>query len=284
VLIIGETGTGKELIARAVHHASRRADMRFLAFNCGAFSEELLANELFGHEKDAFTGATTTKVGLFEAANGGTVFLDEISEMPQSMQVKLLRVVQEKTILRLGGTQPIPVDVRIVAATNREPKKLVEEGRLRSDLYYRLNVVSLYVPPLAERRDDIPLLARHFMEKYSQEQGKPVEGISDEMMEILMNYPFPGNVRELENIIERAVTLAVGETLEARDLPKDLKMVHFQALRASSGGLLTLEETEREYIRWILKQTDGNKTRAAEILGIDRVSLWRKLKKYHLED
>jgi|Deesub1362A_J573_1020465.scaffolds.fasta_scaffold00591_3 DNA-binding NtrC family response regulator len=283
VLIFGETGTGKELIARALHHASPRSERRFVAFNCGAFTEELLANELFGHEKDAFTGATSLKRGLFEVANGGTVFLDEIGDMPPSMQVKLLRVIQEKAVLRLGGTEPIPVDVRIVAATNKDLKKLVEEGRFRSDLYYRLNVVSLHIPPLSERKDDIPLLVRHFMKKYAEHQGKMIKGVSDEMMEILMNYPFPGNVRELENIIERAVTLATGDTLQAKDLPEDLRMVHFKAIRTSSRGLPTLEETEREYIRWVLSQTGGNKTRAAEILGIDRVSLWRKIKKYHLE-
>lgn len=283
VLIFGETGTGKELVARAVHHASLRSEARFVAFSCGAFADELLANELFGHEKDAFTGATSTKVGLFEAADGGTILLDEIGDMPPSMQVKLLRVTQEKTVLRVGGTQPIPVDVRIVAATNKDLKKLVDEGQFRSDLYYRLNVVSLHIPPLAERKDDIPLLALHFMERYGRQQGKEIRGISQEMMEILTNYAFPGNVRELENVIERAVTLAAGETLEARDLPEDLKMVRFRAIRPTMGSLPTLEDTEREYIRWVISQTAGNKTRAAEILGIDRVSLWRKLKKYHME-
>jgi DNA-binding NtrC family response regulator len=283
VLIIGETGTGKELIARAIHYASHRSEKRFIAFNCGAFTEELLANELFGHEKDAFTGATTTKVGLFEAGHGGTVLLDEIADMPPSMQAKLLRVVQEKMVLRVGGTRPIPVDVRIVAATNRDLKKLEREGKFRSDLYYRLNVVSLHIPALAERKDDIPLLAHHFMKKYAQQQGKDIHGITDEMMGILMNYPFPGNARELENIIERAVTLGVGSKLDSRDLPSDLKMIHFRAIRPTSGGLPTLEDTEREYIRWVLSQTGGNKTKAAEILGLARVSLWRKLKKFQLE-
>jgi len=283
VLIFGETGTGKELIARAIHYASHRSEKRFIAFNCGAFTEELLANELFGHEKDAFTGATTTKVGLFEAGHGGTILLDEIADMPSSMQAKLLRVVQEKMVLRVGGTRPIPVDVRVVAATNRDLKKLEGEGKFRSDLYYRLNVVSLHIPALAERKDDIPLLAHHFMKKYAQQQGKDIHGITDEMMGILMNYPFPGNVRELENIIERAVTLGAGSKLDSRDLPSDLKMIHFRAIRPTSGGLPTLEDTEREYIRWVLSQTGGNKTKAAEILGLARVSLWRKLKKFQLE-
>jgi DNA-binding NtrC family response regulator len=283
VLIIGETGTGKELVARALHDLSPRAQKPFVAFNCGAFTEELLANELFGHEKDAFTGATSRKVGLFEAADGGTVFLDEIADMPPSMQVKLLRVIQEKVIFRVGGTEPVGVDVRIIAATNQDLKRLVDEGRFRSDLYYRLNVVTLHIPPLAERRDDIPLLANYFMKVYAEKLGKDIKGISEEMMAILMNYPFPGNVRELENIIERAVTLSNGEILDVGDLPEEMKMIHFRAIRRSSKGLPTLEETEKEYIRWVLSQTGGNKTKAAEILGIDRVSLWRKIKKYHLE-
>jgi DNA-binding NtrC family response regulator len=283
VLIIGETGTGKELIARSIHYSSPRGDKRFVAFNCGAFTEELLTTELFGHEKGAFTGAISTKIGLFEEADGGTVFLDEIGDMPHSMQVRLLRVVEEKAIMRVGGTKSIPIDVRILAATNKDLKRLVEEGRFRSDLYYRLNVVTLYIPPLAERRDDIPLLCKHFLQKYSEHQGKSIKGISDEMMEILMNYPFPGNVRELENIIERAVTLANGDILEVRDLPEEIRMVSFRAIRTIHGGLPTLEENEREYIRFVLDHCNGNRSRAAEILGIDRVSLWRKLKKYNLE-
>jgi len=283
VLIVGETGTGKELIARKIHHASRRADKRFLALNCGAFSEELLANELFGHEKEAFTGAATTKVGLFEAADGGTIFLDEIGDMPPSMQSKVLRVIQEQVLLRVGGTRPVPIDVRIVAATNKDLKGLVADGRFRSDLYFRLNVVTLRVPPLAERRDDIPLLAHYFARKYSERQGRQVRGISDEMMDALMNYPFPGNVRELENIMERAVTLARGEVLGPEDLPEELRRIRFWAVRPGSRGMPTLAETEREYIKWVLSQTNGNKTKAAEILGIDRVSLWRKIKQFQLE-
>ncbi len=283
VLIVGETGTGKELIARSIHHASRRADKRFVALNCGAFSEELLANELFGHEKEAFTGASTTKVGLFEAADGGTIFLDEIGDMPPSMQSKVLRVIQEQVLLRVGGTRPVSIDVRIVAATNKDLKALVGEGRFRSDLYFRLNVVTLRVPPLAERRDDIPLLAHHFMRKYSERQGKQMRGISEEMMDVLMNYPFPGNVRELENIVERAVTLSRGEVLGLEDLPEELRTVRFRAVRPGSTAMPTLAEAEREYIRWVLSQTKGNKTKAAEILGIDRVSLWRKIKQFQLE-
>ena len=279
VLVFGETGTGKELVARAVHRASRRADKRFVAFNCGAFAEELLANELFGHEKDAFTGATSTKIGLFEAADGGTVFLDEIGDTPLSMQVKLLRVIEERSVLRVGGTKPIPLDVRIVAATNKDLKKLTDDKRFRSDLYYRLNVVSLTIPALADRKDDIPLLAHHFIERFTGQQGKRITGIDDEMMNMLLAYPFPGNVRELENIIERAVTLASGDVLTTQDLPDEMKIAHFRAIRRRSKGFVSLEEIENEYIGWVLSQTGGNKSRAAQILGIDRASLWRKLKK-----
>lgn len=283
VLITGETGTGKELVARAIHYNSPRAERRFLPFNCGAFTEELIANELFGHEKDAFTGATKTKIGLLEAASGGTVFLDEIGDMPPSMQVKLLRVIQEKSLLRVGGTQLIPVDIRIVAASNKDLKSIAKEGGFRQDLYYRLNVVNFNVPPLAERKDDIPLLARHFLEKNGKIQGKDIQGISDEMMDVLMHYPFPGNVRELENIIERAVALQNGSILTVDDLPEDLLVVSFKVHRPLSKSFPTLAENERDYIEWVLKQTEGNKTKAAEILNIDRVSLWRKLKKYGLE-
>jgi DNA-binding NtrC family response regulator len=285
VLIMGETGTGKELFARALHHASDRADKRFVAFNCGAFAEELLVSELFGHERGAFTGALATKEGLFEAADGGTVFLDEIGDMPLSMQVKLLRVIQEKVVTRVGGTDPLPVDVRIVAATNQDLKTLVDEGRFRSDLYYRLNVVCLELPPLREHRDDIPLLALHFMEKHAAKQGKEIAGISGAMMTTLIRHDFPGNVRELENLIERAVTLGNGQELQASDLPGHL---HSEAGGSpdyqANDKLLTLEERERLYIMRVLEQTGGNKTRAAEILGIDRVSLWRKIKRYSLEE
>lgn len=283
VLIVGETGTGKELVARAIHHLSRRSGGRFLAFNCGAFAEELLANELFGHEREAFTGAHSAKAGLFEAAHGGTVFLDEIGDMPPAMQVRLLRVIQERAVMRLGGTRSIPVDVRILAASNRDLKRLVEEGRFRSDLYFRLNVVALRVPPLAERREDIPLLAYHFLRKFSAKQGREVQGISDEMMSVLLNYPFPGNVRELENIMERAVALSKGPVLEVRDLPEELRPFQFRVVRPRAGGLPTLEEAERDYIRWVLEHTGWNRTRAAEILGIDRVSIWRKIKQYGLK-
>jgi DNA-binding NtrC family response regulator len=283
VLILGETGTGKELVAKAIHHLSSRSDQRFLAINCGSFTEELLAHELFGHEKEAFTGARGVKKGLLEVATGGTIFLDEIAEMSLSMQVKLLRVLQDKTFFRVGGTTEIPVDIRILAATNKDLKKEVERGTFRQDLYYRLDVITLEVSTLSERKDDILLLSQHFLEKFSRAQGKQVEKLSNEVMDILLSYAFPGNVRELENIIERAVTLALGSTVEVSHLPADLREQRFDIQRRPKSELHTLEENEQEYISWVLTQMNGNKTKAAEILGIDRVSLWRKLKRYNMD-
>ncbi|MGA2401857.1 MAG: sigma-54 dependent transcriptional regulator [Syntrophobacteraceae bacterium] len=282
VLILGETGTGKELVARTIHNMSLRTEKRFLAINCGAFSEELLANELFGHEREAFTGAKNIKRGLLEAAQGGTVFLDEIGDMPLSMQVKLLRVLQERVMMRVGGIHEIPVDIRIVAATNKNLKQEIECGTFRQDFYYRLNVITLHAPRLADRKDDILVLSFHFLRKFAKLQGKQMESISDEAASILLSYEYPGNVRELENIIERAVTLANGHTIEPGHLPLDLKHLAFR-VRRPQKEFLTLDENERDYILWVLKQVDDNKTRAAEILGIDRVSLWRKIKRYRLQ-
>ena len=279
VLLLGETGTGKELAARAIHHASQRADKRFLGVNCGAFSEELLASELFGHEKGSYTGAGERKAGLFEAAHGGTLFLDEVGEMTPSMQVRLLRVLQERKILRVGGTVDIPVDVRVIAATNKDLAVETETGAFRLDLYYRLNVITLRLPALAERREDIPLLARHFLLKYSELLGREVRELSPEVLGILASYPFPGNIRELENLMERAVVLAEGDVVEARHLPPDLQLDQPRLRTSRQGGLPTLEENERQHILWVLEQTGNNKSRAAEILGIDRASLWRKLKR-----
>jgi len=284
VLILGETGTGKELVAKAIHHLSPRAERRFLAINCGAFSEELLANELFGHEREAFTGARGVKKGLLEAASGGTVLLDEIGDMPTSMQVKLLRVLQEKKLIRVGGTTEIPVDLRILAATNKDLKGEVERGTFRQDLYWRINVVTLQVPTLAERVDDIPLLCQHFLKKFAEVQGKQIDKISPAVMDLLLAYEFPGNIRELENIMERAVTLCNGAIIELHHLPLDFQQPHFQMQRHPRKEFPTLEENEKEYIAWVVKQVNGNKTRAAEILGIDRVSLWRKLKRYDLNE
>jgi DNA-binding NtrC family response regulator len=282
VLILGETGTGKELVARTIHRLSPRADGRFMAINCGAFSEELLANELFGHEREAFTGARGIKKGLLEVAQGGTVLLDEIGDMPLSMQVKLLRVLQERTLMRVGGTQEIPVDIRVLAATNKDLKREVEQGAFRQDLYYRLNVITLFVPRLADRKDDVLILSIHFLKKFSDAQGKKIEAIADGAMDVLLGYEFPGNVRELENIIERAVTLARENTIEVEHLPADLQQLGL-SIRRPQRDLMTLEENEKEYIAWVLKQANDNKTKAAEILGIDRVSLWRKLKRYNMD-
>jgi DNA-binding NtrC family response regulator len=283
VLITGESGTGKELFARFIHLNSTRAAGQFFAINCGAFTEELLSNELFGHEKGAFTGASAVKKGLIETASGGTLFLDEITEMPPSMQVKLLRVIQEKEVMRVGGTEALKVDVRFVAATNRDIHDTMKTGAFRQDLYFRLNVVSLRIPPLAERKDDIPLLSYYFLKKYTLLMKKEVTGISEDVIALLMNYDFPGNVRELENIIERGVALTNGPIIETGHLPEDLRELSIKTFRKQAGKIPSLEIQEEAYIKWVLSEVGGNKTMAAQLLGIDRVSLWRKLKKYGLE-
>jgi DNA-binding NtrC family response regulator len=279
VLITGESGTGKELFARTLHEYGGRPDGPFLAINCGAFNEELLANELFGHDKGAFTGAVG-KTGLLVAAHGGTLFLDEVTEMSPAMQVKLLRVIQEKEVLPVGSTKSVKVDVRFIAASNRDMKTWVAEGRFRQDLYYRLNVVNLHIPPLSQRREDIPLLAQHFLDRAAPVMGKPVRTLSEEVLALLKAYDFPGNVRELENIIERGVALCQGDTLEAAHLPDDLRDLSIRAFRRRDGKVIPLEEQERDYILWVLEEAHGNQTLAAQMLGIDRVSLWRKLKRY----
>jgi DNA-binding NtrC family response regulator len=284
VLITGETGTGKELAAKTIHQLSPRSKQPFVAFNCGAFTEDLLANELFGHEKDAFTGATTKKIGLIETAHRGTVFLDEIGDMPLNMQVKLLRVIEEKEVLRVGGTVPKAVDVRFLAATARDLRQESDGGRFRLDLYYRLNVVSVSLPPLVERGEDILLLAQHFLVQKSRHAGKEVRGIDPEAMQILRHYSWPGNVRELENIMERGVVMARDDTVTVQDLPEDLLELSVHTYRQSGNHLPTLEEQEIKYIKWVLEQTAWNKTKAAEILGIDRASLWRKIKRHDLGD
>lgn len=278
VLISGESGTGKELFALYIHFNSKRSEGPFFAINCGAFTEELLSNELFGHEKGAFTGATAMKKGLIEMASGGTLFLDEITEMPPSMQVKLLRVIQEREVLRLGATKPTKVDVRFIAATNRDIQDAIKGGHFRHDLYFRLNVVSLYIPPLSERKDDIPLLSYYFLKKYAALMKKNVTEISQDVIAILMNYDFPGNVRELENIIERGVALANENTIKTGHLPEDLRELSIRTFRKKEGKIPSLEEQETAYIQWVLSEVGGNRTLAAQILGIDRVSLWRKLK------
>lgn len=278
VLITGESGTGKELLARYVHDHSGRRDGPFVAINCGAFAEQLLENELFGHEKGAFTGATTAKKGLIESSAGGTLFLDEITEMSSAMQVKLLRVLQEREVQRLGATRPVRCDVRVVAASNRDVAAVVRGGGFRKDLYYRLDVVRLDLPPLAQRRGDIPLLAMHFLRKYAAQMKRDVRKISPEAMVPLTSYAFPGNVRELENVIARGTAITTGDTIEAADLPEHLRGLGVITIQKRDGRLPTLHEQERDYIGRVLEETDGNQTAAAQILGINRASLWRKLK------
>jgi DNA-binding NtrC family response regulator len=284
VLILGESGTGKELVAKAIHHLSPRGDKRFVAFSCGSFTEELMANELFGHEKGAFTGAIHEKVGLIGVANGGTVFLDEIGDMPLSMQVKLLRVIQERNFLRVGGVTPVPVDVRFIAATHRDLKADAAKGDFRWDLYYRINVITIHLPPLIEREGDVPLLALHFLAQKSQFMGKEAKTIDRDAMDLLCQYSWPGNVRELENVIERAVALENGTSIHSDDLPDYIRNLSIETYRHSTSSVPSLEEQEKRYIRWVLKRSAGNKTEAAKIMGIDRVSLWRKLKRYGMED
>jgi DNA-binding NtrC family response regulator len=274
VLISGESGTGKELLARAIHYTSSRASASFVPVNCGAIPEELLESELFGHVKGAFTGATETRAGFFQTADGGTIFLDEISETSLSMQVKLLRVLQDKEVCMVGSARPRKVDVRVLASTNKDLPTLVKKGLFREDLFFRINVIVIEVPPLRERGDDILLLAHHFAKRFSQESGKPTPRLSDEALQVLRNYRWPGNVRELENVIQRLVVMTEGDLIDVPDLPS---LMRFSAL----GGLgfnRTLAEVETEYIQNVHASVGGNKTRAAEILGIDRKTLREKLK------
>ena len=280
VLIQGESGTGKEMVARALHQRNPRKHQPFISFNCGGFSEDLIANELFGHEKGAYTGATETKIGLLEAAHQGTIFLDEIGEKPLSMQVKLLRFVEERTLIRVGGVALHSVDVRLIAASNQDLKELVKNQSFREDLYYRLNVVTVTLPPLRSRRDDIPLLVHNFLSKYSKAFGKEIKGISPEALEILSQYPFPGNVRELENIIERAVALSDDSMISSRDLPSDLRELCMSNLDGQSWP--SLEEKEKQYIQQVLIKTNYRKNLSAQILKLPRTTLWRKMKHHGL--
>jgi len=280
VLILGETGTGKELVARTIHDLSRRKENKIVALNCGAFSEELISSELFGHEQGAFTGAQKKKKGLLEYAKGGTVFFDEIGELPLQMQVKLLRVLQERTLMRVGGAEEIPIDIRVLAATNRNLKEASDEGSFRKDLYYRLNVITIQVPSLVERRNDIPLLASHFLHKHADPE-RPVPHLSDLAIERLKSYDYPGNIRELENIIQRALITCQGDVVEAHHLDDDIGGC---TDTAAQQVWPTLEEHEKAYILRVLDEVEGKRARAAEILGIDRVSLWRKIKRYGLAE
>jgi two-component system response regulator PilR (NtrC family) len=289
VVILGESGTGKELVARAIHALGDRADRPFVAVNCGAIPEALMESELFGHVKGAFTGATQNKSGLFAAADGGTLFLDEVAEITSALQVKLLRALQERTIKPVGAVSETEVDVRIIAASNRDLEQEVAEDRFRSDLFYRLNVISLQVPPLRDRQEDIPLLAEHFVRKYSAEMGRPVHAITPEAMSFLCSHSYPGNVRELENLIERAVTLATDDVLDTSSLPE------LRRAGARHPGSLVLPEEgldldrymgdiEKQLLVKTLQRTGGNRTQAAQLLRITLRSLRYRLQKFGIGD
>jgi DNA-binding NtrC family response regulator len=287
VLIRGESGTGKELIARAIHQNSPRANKIFQAVNCAAINENLLESELFGHEKGSFTGAVSEKKGLFEVADGGTLFLDEIGELDVSLQAKLLRVLQEKTIRRVGGTKEIPIDVRVIAATNRDLLKMMQESRFREDLYYRLNVLSIEVPPLRERRSDIPLLIDYFIKKHTKNSPNKIKSISPEAKKILLEYSYPGNVRQLESAIERAVLLAEGGIIKAEDLPPEMQIPE---MTASAGAVFRLppsginfEEVEKSLILQAMERTNYNITKAAKLLGLTFRTLQYRLEKFGIK-
>jgi two-component system response regulator HydG len=281
VLIQGESGTGKEVIARYIHNLSGRADGPFLSINCGALPENLLESELFGHVKGSFTGAVRDKQGLFAAARGGTFLLDEVGEMPASLQIKLLRVLQEREVIPVGATETIPVDVRIVAATNRDLEEEVRRGHFRSDLFYRLNVIALELPSLRDRRDDLVLLIDHFFQDMATERESPAKALSSEALDAVMVYDWPGNVRELQNALEHAVVLSKGSLIEPGALPERITRRRREPLVAErSSPNPSLEVIERAYIMWVLQAEGGNKTRAAEVLGIDPSTLYRKLSRY----
>jgi len=285
ILLQGESGTGKELLARLIHHLSPRSARRIIAVNCGALHENLLESELFGHEKGAFTGATARRIGRFEEADGGTLFLDEIGELTPAVQVKLLRFLQEHEFQRLGGNQTLRTDVRVISATNRDLEQRVKEGAFREDLFYRLNVVMMSIPPLRERREDIPPLIDHFLARYAEENGKEIAGLSSEAQDVLLKYDYPGNVRELENIIERAVVIARDAVISVEDLPFREGMIGSPEGRKTDEGLLrgSIEELEKKLIVEAMEKAGDHQTRAAELLGISERMLRYKLKKYGLK-
>lgn len=288
VLILGESGTGKELFARAIHYASPRAGKPLVKVNCAALPENLLESELFGHEKGAFTGAVARRIGRFEQADGGSIFLDEIGDLSPALQSKLLRVLQEKEIERVGSNQTIKIDVRVIAATNRNLEEAIRKGAFREDLYYRLNVVTMSLPPLRERKEDIPILIDHFLKKFSRENKKQVSSLTKEAKDLLIHYDYPGNVRELENIMERAVVLSRGESITSQDLPLHLKESKSESVleKSRSKGSLpeTLETLERQLIQSALERNGGIQTRAAEELGINERVLRYKMKKYKISE
>ena len=285
VLLQGESGTGKELLARLIHHLSPRAARRIIAVNCGALHENLLESELFGHEKGAFTGATARRIGRFEEADGGTLFLDEIGELSPQVQVKLLRFLQEHEFQRLGGNQTLCTDVRVISATNSDLEQRVKAGAFREDLFYRLNVVLMSLPPLRERKEDIPILISHFLKRYAEENGKEIAGLSSEAQDVLLKYDYPGNVRELENIIERAVVIAREDVISVEDLPFSESMGETTESRKAEEGLLrgSIEELEKKLIVEAMEKAGDHQSRAAELLGISERMLRYKLKKYGLK-
>jgi two-component system response regulator HydG len=284
VLITGESGTGKEVVARYLHDLSARADGPFLSINCGALPEGLLESELFGHVKGSFTGAVKDKSGLFAAAAAGTFFLDEIGETTQATQVKLLRVLQQREIIPVGATDAEPIDVRIIAATNRDLEDEIKRGAFRRDLFYRLNVIAIHLPPLRDRRDDIPLLAEAFLQAAAVQRGEPAKRLSEDALEMLAEYAWPGNVRELENALERAVILCSGPVIGVTALPERLAERRAEPLMAERPTPNpTLDTIERAYILWVLQSEQGNKTRAAEALGIDPSTLHRKLARFGVD-
>jgi len=284
ILIRGESGTGKELLAKAIHYASPRSDKPFVAVNCAALNENLQESEFFGHEKGAFTGASKMRKGRFELADGGTLFLDEVGDIPPSVQVKLLRVLQEQTFERVGGNETIKVDARLIAATNRDLEKQIEAEDFREDLFYRLNVVSIYIPPLRERKEDIPQLVNHFIEKYSAENKKTIDGISKEALDLLMRYDYTGNIRELENIIERAIVLVRGDMISTDDLPLYARIQGSEEYRQKDSSLTEMvERFEQQLIIEALDEAGGNQSQAARSLGIGERKLRYKLKKYKIK-
>lgn len=282
ILIRGESGTGKDLIARATHNHSRRLGGPFIALSCAALPETLMESELFGHTRGAFTGAVKDKEGLFKAADGGTMFLDEIGEISPAIQVKLLRVIEDKTITPVGATKPFTVDVRLLAATNADLEEMVKAGRFRADLYYRLNVLAIFLPPLRDRLDDLPLLTEHFLKQSCARLKLPLKKLSAAAGELLRKYRWPGNVRELQNVLERAVLLGHNSVLQPKDFPEKLaEPTEISPVDVAPPASPTLESIEKAYIFWVLNQTDWNKSRAADILGIDNSTLYRKINKYN---
>jgi len=278
LFITGETGTGKELVAKAIHYNGVRKEGSFIAINCAAIPETLLESELFGYKKGAFTDAKADKKGLIFEANEGTLFLDEVTEMASTLQAKLLRVIEEKEVRPLGDTNSYPINVRIISTSNRNIKSLIQQGQFREDLYYRLKVIDIELPPLRERREDIPLLIQHFINKFGRDSKKIISGVSEKVLKILLNYSWPGNIRELENVIQRAITLSQNEEILPEDLPTPLmEEAGENIIEKGLREKYTIEQLEKEYIKRVLIEVGGNKSKAAKILGLDRKTLYRKI-------